>query len=159
MGGCWETARNTWVPETTVVKYYSAPRELNGARTQQPSAPNRAAKREGGECSTPDQCAFVLKTMVDDPSRRWMKERPSEATYVNGTRQFAYRALRSMLSCTELAYASGDIEAAHRASKIPPPGISFERVVRVRALNAEVARELQQEIAVRCPENVRAPTG
>jgi hypothetical protein len=97
--------------------------------------------------------------MVDDPSRRWMKERPSEAAYVNGTRQFAYRALRSTLSCTELADASGDIEAAHRASKVPPPGIPIERVVRVRALNAEVARELQQEMAARCPEQARAPTG
>ena len=158
LGGCWETARNTWVPETTVVKYYSAPREFNGARAQQPSAPNRTAKREGAECSTSDQCAFVLKTMVDDPSRRWMKERPSEAAYANGTRQFAYRALRSTLSCAELAYAFGDIEAAHRADT-SPPGVPIDRVVRVRALNAEVARELQQEMAARCPEHMRAPTG
>ena len=159
LGGCWETARNTWVPETTVVKYDSAPRELNGAGSQQPSAANRIAKREGSECSMPDQCAFVLKTMVDDPSRRWMKERPSEATYANGTRQFAYRVLRSTLGCAELAYASGDMEAAHRASKVPPPGVSIDRIVRVRALNAEVARELQQEMAARCPQHGRAPTG
>ena len=159
LGGCWETARNTWAPETAVVKYnYSAPREPSAARAQRPSATN-TARREGSECSTPDQCASVLKTMVDDPSRRWMKERTSEAAYATGTRQFAYRALRSTLSCAELAYASGDMEAAHRASKTPSPGVPMERLVQVRALNAEVARELQQEMAARCPEHLRTPTG
>ena len=158
LGGCWETARNSWAPETTVIKYnYSASQEVS-APTKKP-APARPANWKGGDCTTPDQCAFVLKSMVDDPSRSWMRQRASDAAYANGTRQFAYRALRPTLSCTELAHAYDDLAEAHRSHKTQPPGVPVGRLVQVRALNSAVASEIQQEIVARCPGQVRVPSG
>src|SRR5262245_55763802 len=107
LGGCWETSRGAW--DTSTVKYaYMSPR----AEKARPKAvrtgisePRPSARKGVSDCVTPDECASLLKAMVDDRSRTWMRERPSATAYANGTRQFAYRALRSALSCAELANA------------------------------------------------------
>ena len=63
--------------------------------------------------------------------------------YSNGTRLFAYRALRKKLTCSELQRAVEDTKAAMTSLDAPPYN-------RARALAGEVTRELTSEQVKRC---------
>ena len=91
-----------------------------------------------------------LKAMIGDPSRGWINHRPPAAEYANGTRLFAYRALRDRLSCTELRAALNEIDAAEKTFRSPVPGIDAGRASHVLSLNAEVGQELRTEAHGRC---------
>ena len=53
-------------------------------------------------CAPPQQCAVQLTVLVDDPKRDWVGQPQSADGYADGTRLFAYRALRKKLTCGEL---------------------------------------------------------
>jgi hypothetical protein len=108
---------------------------------QQPSHPT---------CATGSDCMVRLKAMIDDRSRTWINSRPPAAEYANGTRLFAYRALRDRLSCTELRLALSEIEAAERTFRSSVPGVDAGRATHVLSLNAEVGQELRAESRIRC---------
>ena len=91
-----------------------------------------------------------LKAMIDDPSRSWIGKPQSPAEYANGTRLFAYRALRSQLTCPQLSTALNEIAAAANTYRAPVQGVSAAQAKRVLALNADVERELRAEFAGRC---------
>jgi hypothetical protein len=76
--------------------------------------------------------------MVRDPNRDWIGQPQSPDAYANGTRLFAYRALRRNLTCTELKRAREDISATR-------PLLEPARYARTHALMTEVARELNSE--------------
>jgi hypothetical protein len=97
--------------------------------------------------------------MMDDPSRSWIAQRPSAAVYANGTRAFAFLALRARLTCTELTLALDDLQVADRFLNATIGGPTREQVERVRALNARVRDELGAEHADRCGSGVANPTG
>ena len=59
-------------------------------------------------CQTPQQCAVQLRVLVDDPKRDWVGQPQSADGYADGTRLFAYRALRNKLTCGELKRALDD---------------------------------------------------
>jgi hypothetical protein len=88
--------------------------------------------------------------LLDDPSRKWIGQPQTPAEHADGTRQFAYRALRTKLTCSELVLAINDIVAATRTLRMPVAGLTPEQVVQVRSLNAEVEAELRAERASRC---------
>jgi hypothetical protein len=111
----------------------------------------RGGKKEGG-CGTVDQCALLLRQMVDDPNRTWIAKRVSPTVYANGTRLFAYRALRRNLSCSQLVLALEETQAATISLNDPPKSLTGEELTRVRALNAEVKGELRSEQAQRCAD-------
>jgi hypothetical protein len=102
-------------------------------------APAPAAK----SCQTPEACAAELRKLVKDPKRDWVGRPQSPEVYANGTRFFAYRALRKKLSCAELARA---LEETQQATQTLEPG----GLERVRALSVQVARELKSEQTRRC---------
>src|SRR6185295_18995598 len=52
-------------------------------------------------CGTPAQCKSALKHMVDNPKRGWVGHQQPAVAYTDGTRLFAYRALRTKLTCRE----------------------------------------------------------
>jgi hypothetical protein len=118
-------------------------------RPQQPraAAPERA---EVPTCATGSDCMVRLKAMIDDPSRSWIGKAQPPVEYANGTRLFAYRALRAQLTCPQLTTAQGEIAAAAVTFGAPVQGISAAQAKRVLALNADVARELRAEFAGRC---------
>jgi hypothetical protein len=101
----------------------------------------------------PDQCALLLKVMIDDPERSWVSQWPSPRAYTNGTRLFAYRALRSKLSCNELTWALDETRAVAKTFARAVPRVTPEQVTRVRALNAKVDSELRAEHTERCNQN------
>ena len=98
---------------------------------------------EAGACPTPEACAVQLKKLVDDPRRDWIGQPQSADAYANGTRLFAYRALRKKLTCNELKRALEDTVAA--ASSLQSP-----RHDRARVLTTAVSQELKAEQSRRC---------
>ena len=102
-----------------------------------------AATTEKDTCPTPEKCAKQLKKMVNDPTRDWVGQPQSEEGYADGTRLFAYRALRKKLTCNELKRALEDTNAA--TSLLQPA-----RYDQVRALTTAVAQELKAEQDKRC---------
>ena len=70
--------------------------------------------------------------------------------FVDGTRLFAYRALRPKLSCRELSLAIGEIAVASRRLLDPASAVPQERAQSVAALASDVSGELASEQASRC---------
>ena len=105
-------------------------------------------KRE--DCGTPVQCKAALKRMVDDPKRGWVGHQQPATAYMDGTRLFAYRALRPKLSCRELTAALGEVRATSKSLASDVPGVPKEQVSRTRALSSQVESELSKERGTRC---------
>jgi hypothetical protein len=101
-------------------------------------------------CATGSDCMVRLKAMIDDPSRSWIGKAQPPAEFANGTRLFAYRALRTQLTCLQLTTALGEIAAATGSFGAPVPGISAVQAKRVLVLSADVERELRGEFARHC---------
>jgi hypothetical protein len=110
--------------------------------------PPEPAKKAG--CGTAAQCKSVLKKMIDDPKRGWVGQQLPPDAYTDGTRLFAYRALRKRLKCRELTLAVNEISAAAKALRGDVPGITPAQISRTRALNSQVQGQLIKERAARC---------
>ena len=107
-------------------------------------------------CGTPAQCKTALKKMVDDPKRGWVGQPQPAVAYTNGTRLFAYRALRTKLTCRELRLALGEVRAASKSLAGDVPGVSPEQLTRTRALSGQVETELSNERGARCSQELTA---
>ena len=116
-------------------------------RPYQPAAGKRV---EMPTCGTGTDCVVRLKALIEDPERRWINQRPSSIEFANGTRLFAYRALREKLTCAEIALALSEIDQAAITFLAPAPGISARQANNVLALNAAVGQELRAESGSRC---------
>lgn len=101
-------------------------------------------------CDTSADCLARLKALVDDPKRAWVGQLLAPMDYADGTRFFAYRALRGKLTCDELAKGVVEIDAAANALGSPALTMSATLVARVRTLAREVGAELRLERANRC---------
>lgn len=150
----WALADMTPAKQPKVLSYFRSaePRPIR------PMAKGPAT-HETGSCDTADQCALLLRLMVDDPTRSWIGQRPSAAVYANGTRLFAYRALRGKLSCSELALALEETRVAAKSFGTPAAGVTVDQATRVRTMNTQVASELQSEREVRCKGDPITPSG
>lgn len=102
-------------------------------------------------CGTGTTCLVRLKALIADPERRWIGHSASAAEVANGTRLFAFRALRDKLSCAEIRLALAEIDAADTTFRSPVAGVNATQASRVLSLNAEVGQELRAELAARCP--------
>ena len=110
--------------------------------------PPPVVEREG--CGTPAQCKSALKKLVDNPKRSWVGQHEEPAAYTDGTRLFAYRALRTRLSCQELSAALTEVRGVSQSLAGDVPGVSHDQLARTRALNSQVEGELAKERARRC---------
>jgi hypothetical protein len=81
--------------------------------------------------------------MVADPKRDWVGQPQSADGYADGTRLFAYRALRKKLTCSELKHALDETTAATAL-------LQSVRYEKVRTLATAVSRELKAEHGKRC---------
>jgi hypothetical protein len=146
-----------WTPTTVATVKPRTTRNFR-AVLKPPLTATPATENEPGSCDTPDQCGLVLRLLVDDQNRSWIAQRPSVGVYANGTRAFAYLALRPKLTCRELTLALDDLLVADRLLNATIAGPTREQVERVRALNVRVSGELRVERADRC-DSVANPTG
>jgi hypothetical protein len=163
--GCFETARNPWMQQTTLVREqrltppHTAAKKKVDIVAEDRGRAVRPRNAQEGECGTPEECASLLRTMVGDPTRSWMRQRPSFAAYSNGTRLFAYRALRATLDCTELGSALDEIDASRQALANPPTTLSVDKAIKIRSLSSDVANELRAELVRRCSANAKPLSG
>ncbi len=121
----------------------SDPPRVTGAHDAQPERKTRG-------CGSATECKMVLKTMIENPDRGWIGERPPPDAYANGTRLFAYRALKRQLTCGELSEAVAELSAVSKSLGGTVPGMSADQASRTRALSSQVHGELTKERQGRC---------
>lgn len=110
--------------------------------------PKPEAKAQPG-CKTAEKCAGVLRKLVSGPSRTWIgKTQPPEA-YDDGTRLFAYRALRRKMTCEEL-------DRAYEETRAAMPALKGETHAGSRTLMGKVNGELRAERLQRCRTKSKA---
>ena len=123
---------------------------LGPAPEARPSAPHVSAAPEPEPdrtgCSSAAECKLVLKTMIESPDRSWIGQRPSPDAYANGTRLFAYRALKKQLTCGELSQAVNELDAVAKALGDTPS----DQASRTKVLSGQVQGELAKERKGRC---------
>ena len=128
------------------------------AARQPPASP--VARQDESTCADVDKCVSILKAMVADPNRTWIRRPAAPAVLANGVRLFAYRVLRPKLTCSELAAALTETETAAHAFSGSIAGLQPEQITRVRILSVEVGDELLAENARRCaPQSKDGPVG
>ncbi len=101
-------------------------------------------------CGVGVDCLAVLRAMVADPKQSWMMRAPTPMEFSNGTRLFAYRALRTRLDCGKLRFADAELAWALDTFSRDVEGMDSAQRARVAALAAEVRTELTAEIKRRC---------
>src|SRR5262245_54695154 len=100
-------------------------------------------------CKSANACTGVLKKLVSGKDRTWVgKSLPAEG-YSDGTRLFAYRALRKKLTCPELDRAVDETDTARANLK----GSSHAAV---NSLMGKVNTELRAERTGRCRQKAKS---
>lgn len=98
-----------------------------------------------------DKRGAVLRSMMADKDRRWVKEQATPGSYASGVRLFAYKSRKRDLSCDELAHGRREADAAPFALRSPAAaGLSPAQISRGSMLAAEVSKELTAEMKRRC---------
>ena len=139
--------KDSWVPsvvQAAATKVYAAPIGKPNPQVVPAQAQGAAA------CQTDSDCVVILAALINDPKRRWIGQPQTAAEYANGTRFFAYRALRTRLSCRQLKRAIDDTKVAAARLQAPTLGVSAAQAASALSLSAAVAGELRSEIAGRC---------
>lgn len=112
---------------------------------QNPPQEAQPAPKPRAGCKTAEACAAVLRKLVSGKNRDWIgKVQPPEA-YDDGTRLFAYRALKRKLTCAELA------RAFHETREVLPSLVE-QAHAGSRTLMQAIQRELAAERRSRCRE-------
>lgn len=109
----------------------------------EPEEEKPAEKAPEPACKTANACAGVLRKLVAGKDRAWVGQTLPPEAYGDGTRLFAYRALRKKLTCPELERAIE--ETASVRGKL-----SGEGNAGVRSLTGKVNTELRAERLARC---------
>jgi len=162
LSGC----ASSQAPPQTLASLFSAPGSLKdqeeanwtpqviAAHQAVPQAPPAAArpaeKAHAPDCGSDRECLLRLKALIDDPDHHWIGREQPAADYAQGIRLFAYRALKSRLTCDELRLALKEIDAVGELYQRPVAGVSPDQTARVRILSAKVGGELRAERASRC---------
>jgi hypothetical protein len=126
------------------------PAPLMKASNVHSGAPAAPVSRGGGAGCGDQGCLDRLKALLEDRERKWIGQPQSPKDHADGTRQFAYRALRGRLTCNELTLAMDEIAKAIRAFAAPVAGVASDQVARVWALDGQVQDELRAEHGSRC---------
>lgn len=107
-------------------------------------------EKDTARCGVGVDCLAVLRAMIADPKQSWMMRAPTPMEFSNGTRLFAYRALRKTLDCGKLRFAGAEIDWALDTFSRDVEGMDAAQRARVAALAREVRAELEAEIKQRC---------
>ena len=107
-------------------------------------------QQDTARCGVGIDCLAVLRAMISDPRQSWMMRAPTPAEFANGTRLFAYRALRKTLDCGKLRFADAELQWAIDTFGRDVEGMDGAHRARVSALANDVRGELEAEIKQRC---------
>ncbi len=93
----------------------------------------------------------TLNYLTNDPTRSWIRLRPTPQAYASGVRLFAYKKKKKELTCTELKIGHTEANAAAEVLRGSEAGsLSPAQVSRGTLLAAEVSRDLRREMRRRC---------
>jgi len=112
--------------------------------------PPASPPRQAAACKTDRDCVVILSALIKDAKRAWIGQPQTAAEYANGTRFFAYRALRTQLSCRELKRAIDDTKVAAARLQATALGVSAAQAASALSLSTAVATELRSEVVGRC---------
>ena len=129
----------------------SAPASPAPAPKSAPPKPLAETDLAAGRCGDGQDCLDVLRAMIDDPKQSWMMRAPTPAEFANGTRLFAYRALKTTLECGKLRFANAELDwAIDTFSTDRIKDVDPAHRARVAALAEAVREEIEAEIKKRC---------
>jgi hypothetical protein len=143
-------ADNTQPPKTQAPKAQAPKASAAKATAAKDAAPKDAPAKGAAACAGGNGCVAQLKGLVTGADRGWIGRPQAPQQFADGTRLFAYRALRPKLSCRELSLAIGEIAVASKRLLDPASAIPQDRAQNVAALANDVAGELTSEQASRC---------
>ena len=129
----------------------TAPASPAPAPSPTPPKPLAETDLATGRCGDGRDCLDVLRAMIDDPKQSWMMRAPTAVEFANGTRLFAYRALKSTLECGKLRFANAELDWAidtFHSNRVT--GVDAAHRARVAALAEAVHEEIEAEIKKRC---------
>lgn len=144
----------SWQSVTRVAEHKPSPKPA--PKTVAPKTvektPPRVAARPANPLICPDgsDCLAELKNLVNGADRSWVGQPEPPQKFANGTRLFAYRALRPKLSCRELNLALTEIDVAARLALNPGSTLNADRAEKIALLAADVTQELSDEQQGRC---------
>jgi len=97
-----------------------------------------------------EQRQVVLKSMIADKERKWVRQPASPQAHASGVRLFAFRTRKKELSCEELAHGKREADSAGKVLRGPDGrGLSPAQISRATLFAAEVSKELGAEMAQR----------
>jgi hypothetical protein len=92
-----------------------------------------------------------LKTLVADPSRKWVREPATAGSYATGVRLFAFKSRKRELTCDELGIGRREADGAAAVLRGPQAGgLTPAQISRGVMFGAEVSKELAAEQKRRC---------
>jgi hypothetical protein len=98
-----------------------------------------------------DERAIALKTLLADPSRKWVREPSSSFAYASGVRMYAFKQKKRDLTCEELSIGRREADAAGPVLRGPSgAGLTPAQISRGVIFAGEVGRELNAEGKRRC---------
>ncbi len=92
----------------------------------------------------------LLRQLVADNSRAWMKEPPTPEAYASGVRLFAMKTKKHDLSCSELEHGRREADGAHASLRSVGNRLTPAQISRGAMFATEVSRELTNEHGRRC---------
>lgn len=92
----------------------------------------------------------LMRQLVADNSRAWMKEAPSPEAYASGVRLFAMKTKKREMSCPELEQGRREADGAPASLRGAGSKLPTAQVSRGIMFAGEVSRELNNEYGRRC---------
>jgi len=114
----------------------------------QPPAVGLACVDDSPHCI--NERGTVLKGLMTDKSKAWMRTPPTPAAYASGVRLWAFRQKKREFSCEELLHARREADGAPQALRNGNAGLTPAQIARSIILAQDVSKELANEHRRRC---------
>ncbi len=92
----------------------------------------------------------VLKGLLADKSKAWVRSPATPAAYASGVRLWAFRQKKREFSCDELTLARREADGAAQSLRSAGAGLTPAQIARSIILAQDVSKELGNEHGRRC---------
>jgi hypothetical protein len=97
-----------------------------------------------------EQRMTVLKGLMSDRDKRWVREPATPEAYASGVRLFAFKGRKKDLNCDELAIGKREADAGPAVLRGASSRLTPAQISRGAMLSGEVGKELGVEMRRRC---------
>lgn len=109
-----------------------------------------AAKCDSAVPACVAERVVTLRAMTSDRQHAWIRQIEPPHGYANGTRLFAYRIVRSKLSCDNLTHGLSELRQVRASYAVAVAGLTPAEIKRTKTLIVDVSGELASEWRRRC---------